>query len=543
MGFSLNQASAASSMAASSQMIVMLAEHRAGIDPSLMSEKLSLELEVPVTLLRPMSGNALVVRVEHPEFSRASIQNRLRALSDVADVVSDAVVTPTTVSDPRFEEQWQLHAPEPFYSSLNVINAWDITHGSSDVVVAVVDTGIIYEHPDLTGRILPGYDFVSSLKESVDGNVTVPDDIEFLRSHDGDARDMDASDPGDSINEQERLLFDSIDIECYMGKSSWHGTAMASIIAANVDDGIGIAGIDRHAKILPVRAIGKCGGRRSDMLDAIRWAAGVNDPNLPPNPTPARIINLSLGVDDLCTTADQSAINEAVDAGAVIVAAVGNNGRNTDAYPSSPSHCQNVIGVMASDKYGFRASYSNFGRDADIAAPGGDLSPATHNILVATDLSMTNPGTDFGYRSATGTSVASPHVAGVLALMLSINPDLTNRELEALLMDSTRSFPQEDDPQYSPELMCEQSFCGAGILDAFAAVQAVSMHQPGVQLDSPGLAAAQSEPVSVGEFTGFGCTVSNLRSTDPMLFLLGMASAILLLVRRRPLGTKNRRLA
>jgi len=231
------------------------------------------------------------------------------------------------------------------------------------------------------------------------------------------------------------------------------------------------------------------------MLDAIRWAAGVNDPSLPPNPTPARIINLSLGVDDLCTNADQSAINDAVAAGALVIAAVGNNGRSTDAQPSSPSHCQNVIGVMAVDKYGFRAEYSNFGRDADVAAPGGDVSESPNSILVATNKGSDMPSERFGYRTATGTSVAAPHVAGVLALMLSVKPGLTNRELEALLLDSTRPFPGDGYPLFDPELGCEKAHCGAGILDAFAAVQAVDAHQPGVYLDSPSLAAVQSMPV------------------------------------------------
>ena len=489
-------------------------------------------LDAQLQLVRTMSGGGLVVAVDQ-QTNRPELIKQLRALPGVVDVAKDAAVRVTVVDDPRFDKQWQLHSSERYSASLNLPQAWNITHGSADVVVAVVDTGIDYNHPGLSGRLLAGYDFVSSVANSVDNGIVVPDDLAYLRSHDGDGRDFDASDPGDAISEATKKQFDSLDIDCYVSNSSWHGTAMASIIAANVNDGIGIAGIDWHAKILPVRAIGKCGGHRSDMLDAIRWAAGVDDPSLPPNPTPARIINLSLGVDDLCTNADQRAINDAVAAGALVIAAVGNNGHNTDARPSSPSHCQNVIGVMAVDKHGFRATYSNFGRDADVAAPGGDVSPSPDSILVATNKGSDTPADKFGYRSATGTSVAAPHVAGVLALMLSVKPALTNRELEALLLDSTRPFPGESDPMYDPELRCAKAHCGAGILDAYAAVQAVDEHQLGVYLDSPSLAAVQSTPVSVGGYYGIGCAVSKHKSKDPTLPVLSLGTLIIVVRRLR----------
>jgi len=520
----------------SSRWIVTIDESQTLNNGSAFTQALSKDLNKPVKLIRRMSGHSLVVSIQHEPGDAIRLQKRISKLPTIQSASRDArVTTQSVVDDPRFAEQWQLHAPEKFTASMDVQKAWSVTHGSSDVVVAIVDTGIDYSHPDLQGRLLQGYDFVSELSLSVDEGIHVPDELQYMRSHDGDGRDDNASDPGDAINETIRTDFASLDIECYVGNSTWHGTAMASIIAANPNDGVGIAGIDWHAKILPVRAIGKCGGRRSDMLDAIRWAAGVEDPALPPNPTPARIINLSLGVDDLCTAADQAAINEAIAAGALIVAAVGNNGRNTDTEPSSPSHCQNVMGVMAVDKHGFRARYSNVGRDADVAAPGGDVSFSEEKIWVATNNGKINPANDFGYRPATGTSVAAPHVAGVLALMLSIQPDLTNRELQALLLDSARDFPGEDDPNYSEGQVCEKSFCGSGILDAYTAVMAVDNHQPGTFLDSPELAAAQSVPVSVGGFTGFGCTVMN-RSGNDAVFLLMMITSMAFVRRRRKLN-------
>ena len=493
-------------------------------------------LDAQLQLVRIMSGGSLVLTTNQ-SINPKKLIKQLSELPGVLDVVNDALVHVSSVDDPQFDQQWQLHSTKRYVASLNLPQAWDITHGSADVVVAVVDTGIDYNHPDLSGRLLTGYDFVSSVSKSVNKGVVVPEELAFLRSHDGDGRDLDASDPGDAVSEETRKQFDSLDIDCYVGNSSWHGTAMASIIAANVNDGIGIAGIDWHAKILPVRAIGKCGGHRSDMLDAIRWAAGVYDPSLPPNPTPARIINLSLGVDDLCTNADQRAINDAVAAGALVVAAVGNNGHNTDARPSSPSHCQNVIGVMAVDKYGLRANYSNFGRDADVAAPGGDVSPSLESILVATNKGSDMPAEQFGYRSATGTSVAAPHVAGVLALMLSVKPALTNRELEALMLDNARPFPRDGFPLSNPEMRCDKAHCGSGILDAYAAVQAVNSHELGTFLDSPSLAAVQSALVSVGGYHGFGCALGEHESRDPTLPMLCL-STIIITVRRMRLKTK-----
>jgi len=506
-------------------------------------ERIAKVTQSSVSMHRIMSGHALILTVHHSPAPVTEVLKRIARLPSVADVVPDAAVTTmtTTVDDPKFKEQWQLHEPNQFVASLDVVNAWDITHGASEVVVAIIDTGIDYNHPDLTGRLLPGYDFVSNLSASVDVGVVVAPEFEFLRSNDGDGRDTDATDPGDAVDDAIREQFKSINIDCYVSNSSWHGTAMASIIAANPNDGQGIAGIDWHAKILPVRAIGKCGGRRSDMLDAIRWSAGVVDPALPPNPTPARIINLSLGVDDLCTTADQSAINDARAAGAIVVAAVGNNGRNTDAQPSSPSHCQNVLGVMAVDKNGFRANYSNVGRDADVAAPGGAAQPSTHKILVAKNNGETAPANDFGYRAATGTSVAAPHVSGVLALMLSVQPTLSNRELEALLLDNTRAFPRMQNRVDSNSSVCEKAYCGAGILDAFSAVKAAVEHVPGMFLDSPSLAAAQSVPVSVGGFTALGCTVASLNSRDPMLLMLGLSAAWMVRKRKIRLAKPQQR--
>ena len=455
-----------------------------------------------------------------PETSLTDVIQYMTHISEINSITVDSAVAVTAVpNDPRFREQWQLGQAKPDNAALDVVRAWDITHGSADTIVAVIDTGVRFDHPDLAGRLLPGHDFVSGIGDLVQTQQTLTSDWDFLRSHDGDGRDTDPSDPGDSISMVEKSQFSSIGIECATANSSWHGTAVASIIAANANDNTGIAGIDWHARILPVRAIGKCGGRRSDLLDAIRWAAGVKDDALPVNPTPARIINLSLGIEDFCSQADQAAIDDAIAAGSIVISAVGNAGRNTDLNPTSPAHCQSVLGVMAVDHNALRANYSNFGRDADIAAPGGTIAPSIESILVASNPGLDNPQPISSYRQASGTSIAAPHVSAVLALMLAVNNRMSNRELEALLLGSARAFPHP-----AAKNACRPDQCGAGVLDAYAAVHAAEVHIAGDTLNIPALAAAQSVPVSVGS----GCTIVSLRTKDPFLPSLCVLAGLVL---------------
>src|SRR6202162_594105 len=209
-------------------------------------------------------------------------------------------------NDPRFGSQWALTDP---VGGINAPAAWDLQIGSAGMTVAVIDTGIT-QHPELAGRVLPGYDFISDPGSANDGN----------------GRDNDPSDPGD----------DTGDNECGPGvpgePSSWHGTFVSGLIAANTDNGVGIAGVNWNAKILPVRVLGRCGGTFDDIVAGILWAVGAPVAGAPLNPNPARVINLSLGGQSSCPQAMQDAINVALAQGVVVAIAAGNDTINVSMF-------------------------------------------------------------------------------------------------------------------------------------------------------------------------------------------------------------------
>ncbi len=504
--------------------------------------------------LRRTSGNGYVLQLTGSNSQINGAIQALHAHPQVIAVENDAKVTPTQASkqenldeqivndallngltlpdDPLFIDQWHLHDDVRQAASIDAVNAWSITQGSAETIIAVIDTGIRPEHPDLVGRLLPGYDFVSGLDELAPSNVSISSQFVYARSNDGDGRDPDPTDPGDGVDVITAAQLSALDIACAPTESTWHGTGVASLIAANANDATGLAGIDWNAMILPIRAIGRCGGHRSDLLDAIRWAAGVEDPALPPNPTPAHIINLSLGMNDICSVLDQTAINDAVAAGAIVVSAVGNQGRNTAEHPSSPAQCDNVIGVAATDEEGYLAGYSNFGRDADIAAPGGLRFPSQYGVTVATNGGRIMVGNAQTYKTVSGTSVAAPLVSGTLSLMRSVQPELTGRELTQLLLDSATPFPNDSENQFIQP--CDTTLCGAGLLNAHHAVRTAVAYIPTrdesseLVLNDDSFALGSDDDVLVGG-TGLGCSVLtpdayslmlNKRGQDPSLLVL-----------------------
>ncbi|MDP3671525.1 MAG: S8 family peptidase [Telluria sp.] len=332
-----------------------------------------------------------------------------------------------TPNDPRYAEQWHYYETN---GGLRLPAAWDKATGAG-INVAVIDTGY-RPHADLSGQFVQGYDFISSA----------------TMANDGGGRDTDARDPGDAI----------IAGECGSGvpaqdqSSSWHGTHVSGTIAALTNNGVGVAGVAYRAKIVPARVLGKCGGYTSDIADAIIWSSGGAVSGVPANANKARVINMSLGGAGACSSSMQSAINGARSRGSVVVVAAGNS--NTDASSANPANCAGVVTVAAVGRSGGRAPYSNYGSVVDLAAPGGD---ANGGVLSTLNSGRTAPGSD-SYAFYQGTSMATPHVAGVAALMLSKNANLTPDEVESKLKSTARAFPAS----------C--SGCGTGIVNAAGAV-------------------------------------------------------------------------
>jgi len=389
-----------------------------------------------------------------------AITGRIAALPGVAFAEPDRKVFATAVpTDPSFSKQWDLFAPTATTKGLDITGARAVTSGTSDVVVAVVDTGIT-PHIELAGQVLPGYDMVSDV----------------LVANDGDLRDSNAADPGDWVTTSENSL--GYFAGCGASNSSWHGTHVSGTIAAKSDNGIGIAGIAPGIKILPVRVLGKCGGYESDVADGIRWAAGLAVPGAPTNPNPAAIISLSLGGGGACPAAYQTAITDAIAVGSIVVVAAGNS--NADAATSAPANCAGVIAVAATGPSGNRSWYSNFGTTVNIAAQGGDdkvtstggvaaINDTSGEIYSTLNAGLTSPTTDT-YAFYEGTSMATPHVSAVAALVKSLQPSLTPAGVLALLQRTVTPFAATS--------TCTTALCGPGILNAASAVAAAAANGP-----------------------------------------------------------------
>ena len=385
--------------------------------------------------VRRMATGAHVMRLEEG-VSRVELNEIIAEMSNdpnIEYVQEDRLMQPMAVpSDPRYADQWHYYEST---GGLNLPQAWDLSTGEG-AIVAVIDTGYT-AHEDLVGNLLPGYDMISD---------------DFV-GNDGDDRDSDASDPGDATAANECGYTHSA------SSSSWHGTHVAGTVAAVADNGIGGSGVAFDAKIVPVRALGKCGGYTSDIADSMIWAAGGSVSGVPANPYPADVLNLSLGGAGACDATSQAAINTAVALGATVIVAAGNENKNVST--SSPANCANVVTVAAVGRTGGRASYSNYGSLVDIAAPGGDQSTGTTNGVLSTLNSGSDAPSSDTYAYYQGTSMATPHVAGAAALLYSLDPSITPAEVESLLKSTSRSFPST----------C--SSCGDGIVDATAAVEAL----------------------------------------------------------------------
>jgi serine protease len=399
----------------------------------------------------------------------------------VADEHRWAHAVPT---DPLFADQWYFQSTE--IAATRATQAWNVTVGSNTTIVAVIDTGVRFDHPDLLkvsqgGKLLDGFDFITNAPFA----------------NDGDGRDQDASDPGDFVTAEELAAAPFNIAACAPPpgsdhvNSSWHGTRVSSLIAALTNNAEGIAGTGWNTLILPVRVLGKCGGTDSDIIMGMRWAAGISIPNVPVNPMPAQIINLSLGGSGACSAAYQQAVNEIAARGVLVVASVGNDGQVV----AAPANCNGVLGVAGIRHAGTKVGFSNLGPGTALAAPGGNCvntnvtasTPCLFPITAAVNTGATTPGvsgyTDHVANINVGTSFSAPLVAGAAALIHSLNSQLSPAQYIALLQDSASPFPTGStttttvchvpagDTQ-AEECICTTQTCGAGMLNTSAAVLA-----------------------------------------------------------------------
>ncbi|HEY4223560.1 MAG TPA: S8 family serine peptidase [Myxococcota bacterium] len=295
----------------------------------------------------------------------------------------------TGSSDPLVAQQGALDV-------IDMDEAWAITHGADGQRIGIVDTGLFQAHEELQGGVVAGgYDFMS----------------DPALAGDGDGRDGNFEDDG--LN----------------GKLA-HGSHVAGILAARGDDGVGIAGLNWNANVVMARALsGTQGGTNIDIMAGARWLAGLHVDGVPDIDKKVDVINMSLGFPGACGDT-QKDVDDILAQGVLIVAAAGNHGADfggvTDDTVQAPANCDGVISVGATDFDKAQTGYTNSDGRIDIVAPGGDGSP---NGAV---LSLGAGASD--YELQQGTSMATPHVTGVVSLMLAVDPTLSPQAISAILL-------------------------------------------------------------------------------------------------------------
>lgn len=431
--------------------------------------------DIDVAKVLPRGGNVSVLSTsERISVAEAeALADELEQRSDVVSAQPNFVrhaygASPVAPNDPGFAQEkhlWDPRAktdtkvksvlgssnsfPNGGYSS-KAPSIWKGTQGANEVV-AVVDTGIT-NHPDLNNQVLPGYDFVSKFGGFED------------TGRDGDGWDADPHDMGD-WQDADYCYADSPQTD-----SSWHGTHVSGIVAAEVN-GDGVVGVAPKVKIVPVRVLGLCGGVDDDIAAGIRWAAGLPVAGAPLNANPADVINMSLGGPGACSASPvlASAVAAAQSAGSVVVAAAGNDGVNIDTHPTSPATCPGVISVGSTSEYGDRAGYwngskkviySNYGSTLDLSAPGGDSFWDKRAILSTVNTGTKGPA-GYGFAEYEGTSMAAPVVSAGAALVRSLG-NFTVAQTHTTLKAALAPFPSGVSPSFKK---CTTSICGKGILD------------------------------------------------------------------------------
>jgi serine protease len=412
---------------------------------------------------RAISGQHRLMRFAAPLQGAAleDTMRRLRLHPDVASVEPNVRMPLAQVpNDSHFALQWHLGSRANATAALDMASAWQVTSGSSSVTVAVLDTGVLRDHPDLSAigtRLLAGYDFVEDVESA----------------NDGDGRDSDPADPGDwvTLRESREAVFAGCDIV----DSSWHGTFIAGQIGAATNNTVGVAGVNWNVRLLPVRVSGKCGALLSDILDGMRWAGGIPVEGVPTNPNPAKVINLSFVGDQVCSSSYQSVIDELAARGVLLVVAAGNGvGRQTRQL-KRPADCRGVLAVGAVQRDGLKTAYSFVGANMGVMTTGGHGLSTDTRILSTDNAGLTSPSTHI-YDYKEGTSFAAPLAAGVVSLMLAINPSLSPDALIARVKESSLphaillGFPSCGSDN-TVACNCDTTTCGAGMLNPRHAVE------------------------------------------------------------------------
>ncbi len=415
--------------------------------------------------------------------------------------------------------QWYLRPQSgEVQASINAQGAWDVVAGGAQVVVAVLDTGVRFDHPDLAANLIAGRDFVGADRN---GNGATITPNTFLTSKDGDGYDAIAADEGDGITDAETNDFTGLFYHCTtpddagvytQETSSWHGTQVSGIIGAVANNGVGMSGAARNVKVLPVRVLAKCGGWDSDITAGMLWAAGVHVDGVPDNGTPAKVLNLSLGGAGSCSPLYTDIVGQVNARGAVVVASAGNSAGHA---VSEPANCAGVIGVAGLRHQGDKVGFSDIGPEISISAPAGNCvnldpaQPCLYPILTSSNSGAFNPVAGAGgaiytdaYNATLGTSFSAPLVAATAAMMMSVRQDLSPTEVRRFLRDTARAFPRvvttdcrAPTASDQGECNCTTTTCGAGMLDATDAVTAAASN-PIVRID-----VTPSQPAAGTPFT------------------------------------------
>jgi serine protease len=497
---------------------------------------ISLDERTHVVMARGLSNAQLARRLAaDPEVELVAVDGRRKHMATRPNdpLFGELTVNAETTSggiQNREIDQWYLKAPgtvtnPAVVSSVNAPAAWDITTGAASVVVAVLDTGVRADHPDLASKLVPGYDMIG---------YGSPGSLSTAIANDGNGHDADPSDPGDWVSQADidgKTLgsgCDSSDI----ANSSWHGTRVSGLIGAAGNNGVGMAGVGWGLRLMSVRVLGKCGGYDSDIMAGMKWAAGLDVPGLPANANKAKVLNLSLGGDGSCdpsaaglttqqrntATLYRETVAQVHTGGATIVVAAGNSAGHA---VGLPGNCPGVITVAALRHVGTKVGFSSVGPDVTISAPGGNCinisagQPCLYPMVSTTNRGTTTPvAADASYTnsgSSVGTSFSAPIVSGIVGLMASVRPSLTAAEVTQILKATARPFPTTgggsaadgNPPQCRApntidqlECYCTTTTCGAGMVDAFAAVKAAQALNGGTvaiaQSPTSGLAAGQT---------------------------------------------------